>query len=92
MFWKLNRAPFSVLDLYSYSALNCSAMDTSAIIDRLGGNKAVIELTGLTKGRISQWRTENVIPRPWLMFFLEKDASIQELIDRDPAPKDEAAA
>lgn len=39
------------------------------IIDACGGNKAVIELTGLTKGRISQWRTENHIPRPWLRYL-----------------------
>lgn len=44
-------------------------MDVGTIIDELGGNKAVMGMTGLTKGRISQWRTENHIPRAWRKFF-----------------------
>jgi hypothetical protein len=44
-------------------------MTAADIIDRLGGSKEVQKLTGLSKGRISQWRTENHIPRPWRQFF-----------------------
>lgn len=41
-------------------------VNVGQIIDRLGGSKAVQALTGLTKGRISQWRTDNRIPTTWL--------------------------
>ncbi len=44
-------------------------MTASEIIDRLGGSKAVQELTGLSKGRVSQWRTQNRIPRSWELFL-----------------------
>jgi hypothetical protein len=45
------------------------------IIDRIGGPKAVMGLTKLSKGRISQWRTENHIPRVWLLYLKEKKPS-----------------
>lgn len=38
-------------------------------IELLGGRKAVMEITGLTKGRISQWVSENKIPKYWLLQF-----------------------
>lgn len=44
-------------------------MDAAQIIDRLGGTKDVMEMTGLTKGRISQWRSENHIPNTWMRIF-----------------------
>lgn len=44
-------------------------MDAADIIERLGGSKAVQALTGLTKGRISQWKTENHIPKSWKKFL-----------------------
>jgi len=67
---------FRVLDFWAYSALNFLPMDASTLINKLGGTSAVIEMTGLTKGRISQWRTENSIPKPWMMFFREKRPDI----------------
>lgn len=39
------------------------------VISRLGGTKEVRRLTGLSKGRISQWRIENRIPTPWEKFL-----------------------
>lgn len=47
-------------------------MDAKTIIDNLGGQSAVRELTGLSKGRISQWWTGNHIPRSWLLYLSEK--------------------
>ncbi len=46
-------------------------MDIENFIKDIGGRKVLIELTGLTKGRISQWVTENKIPRPWIKYLLE---------------------
>lgn len=43
--------------------------EAQQIIDLMGGRKAVMEITGLTKGRISQWVSENSIPRYWLLEF-----------------------
>jgi hypothetical protein len=57
-------------------------MDASDIIARLGGTKKVIEITGLTRGRISQWRTENAIPKPWLLLFCERDPKLARAIQR----------
>jgi hypothetical protein len=47
-------------------------MDTKKLMDVLGGRKAVIEITELTRGRISQWVVENEVPTPWLKFFKAK--------------------
>jgi hypothetical protein len=47
-------------------------MDAHEIIEALGGTKAVQGLTGLSKGRISQMRTQNHIPRSWRLLFEEK--------------------
>lgn len=47
-------------------------MDTKKIIAEVGGRRSVMEMTELTKGRISQWVTDNSIPTPWLKFFQAK--------------------
>jgi hypothetical protein len=65
-----------VLDGLPYRCLNLWLMDVSNVIERLGGTKGVQQLTGLSKGRISQWRTENHIPRAWLMFLKNKRPSV----------------
>jgi hypothetical protein len=44
-------------------------MDTRKLIEKLGGPAAVIAITGLTKGRISQWIKADSIPTPWLLVF-----------------------
>lgn len=44
-------------------------MNARELITALGGPQAVINETGLTKGRISQWQTSNHIPRPWVKFL-----------------------
>lgn len=40
------------------------------------------QLTGLSKGRISQWRTENHIPRSWRLFL--ETAKPEIFADGDP--------
>lgn len=47
-------------------------MDTNQLIEELGGRSKVIEETGLTKGRIAQWVSEDAIPTPWLKYFQQK--------------------
>lgn len=47
-------------------------MEIENFIKEIGGRKFVIELTGLSKGRISQWVVANQIPRPWVKFLVEK--------------------
>jgi hypothetical protein len=44
-------------------------VNVGRVIDRLGGPKEVQALTGLSKGRISQWRTENHIPESWCRYL-----------------------
>jgi len=47
-------------------------MNANKIIDSLGGTSAVAELTGVTTGAVSQWRTsENGVPWHWLKFFAQ---------------------
>lgn len=54
-------------------------MTAADVIEALGGNKAVQKLTGLSKGRISQWRTENHIPALWLRVLRrEKPAAFRK--------------
>ena len=58
-------------------------MNAEKIIKAIGGRKVVIEMTGLTKGRISQWVVDNSIPVPWLKFFGAKfpDLDWEELLN-----------
>lgn len=51
-------------------------MDVARIIGLLGGTKAVMGITGLSRARISQWRSANYIPRPWLLLFRERRPDI----------------
>jgi hypothetical protein len=61
-------------------------MDTKKIIDAVGGRKAVMSMTGLTKGRISQWAVANDIPTPWLKFFEAKFPELDWPYLRGEAP------
>jgi uncharacterized protein (DUF2249 family) len=47
-------------------------MNIDAFIQDVGGRQVIIEMTGLTKGRISQWVTENHVPRPWRKYLSER--------------------
>jgi hypothetical protein len=47
-------------------------MNAEQVIVAMGGRAKVIELTGLSKGRISQWVTDNSIPKAWMRLFHEK--------------------
>jgi len=47
-------------------------MDVEKFIEEIGGRAVIIEQTGLTKSRISQWCKERAIPRPWVKYLREK--------------------
>jgi hypothetical protein len=47
-------------------------MDAKQLIEHIGGPAKVMEETGLSKGRISQWSTSGTIPTPWLKYFRQK--------------------
>lgn len=44
-------------------------MNANQVIDAMGGRREVMRITGLSKGRISQWVRENHIPTSWLVAF-----------------------
>lgn len=44
-------------------------MNATDVIKIMGGRAEVMRITGLTKGRISQWVSDNEIPRSWLTAF-----------------------
>jgi hypothetical protein len=58
-------------------------MTAAEIIDGLGGTKGVQALTGLSKARVSQWRTEDRIPRPWLLYLREVRPDV--FAEKEPA-------
>lgn len=47
-------------------------MNAKQLIEAAGGRKAVMQLTGLKRARISQWCTENYIPNAWVLLFKSK--------------------
>ena len=52
------------------------------IIDALGGTVAVSELCGITTGAVSQWRSsKNGIPKPWLMYFKQRNPELFKQTD-----------
>lgn len=53
-------------------AFYTAVMDTREIVQLMGGQSAVRKITGLSRGRISQWVIGNNIPRPWAMFLSAK--------------------
>jgi len=44
-------------------------MKAHQVIEVLGGRAAVRRMTGLSKGRLSQWEKDDAIPRPWMVAF-----------------------
>lgn len=44
-------------------------MNAEKVIEIMGGRKRVMQITGLSKGRISQWVGEDRIPHAWMMAF-----------------------
>ncbi|GAB3107720.1 hypothetical protein GCM10027288_18320 [Bordetella tumbae] len=44
-------------------------MNATDVINIMGGRAEVMRITGLTKGRISQWVSDNEIPRSWMTAF-----------------------
>lgn len=47
-------------------------MNTLSVIKAIGGRKKVIQETGLHRASISHWVANNIIPKPWLKFFMAK--------------------
>ncbi|MCA3186307.1 hypothetical protein [Cupriavidus sp.] len=63
-------------------------MNARDLISALGGTEALTAETGLSEGRISQWRTANYIPKPWVKFLrarfpTEVDWDALALADRE---------
>lgn len=75
-------------------------MDASKVIEVMGGRKRVMEITGLSKGRLSQWTKENWIPTSWMTAFraMKPEAFSDEGANTTGAPEpgrratDQAAA
>jgi hypothetical protein len=51
-------------------------MNTKHLIELLGGPAKIMEDTGLSKGRISQWGAADEITRPWLELYKLKRPDI----------------
>lgn len=66
-------------------------MDTRQIIEAMGGRAAVLRLTGLTKGRISQWEKSDRIPRAWHLLFHEMHPRKVPHPDKAGAPTKDTA-
>lgn len=47
-------------------------LDVGKIIDDLGGTAAVARECEITDGAVSQWRSNNFIPKPWLKYLRER--------------------
>ncbi|MGY5409978.1 hypothetical protein ACXHWJ_10100 [Alcaligenes nematophilus] len=58
-------------------------MNAKHIIEEMGGRRAVLRITGLSKGRISQWEKAGVIPRVWQLVFHHMNPVVPA-----PAPKE----
>lgn len=44
-------------------------MKARQVIEALGGRAEVRRMTGLSKGRLSQWEKDDAIPRAWMTAF-----------------------
>lgn len=55
-------------------------MNTEKIIQLMGGRKKVMEITGLTRSRISQMISNNYIPKAWLVAFSAKNKEVRKLL------------
>ncbi len=51
-------------------------MDTKHLVGLLGGPSQIMEDTGLSKGRVSQWVSEDRITPSWLKFYRLKRPDI----------------
>ena len=56
-----------MLDLYGLEHYTAQ-MNSSKVIDDLGGTKVVAELCELSEGAVSQWRN-NGIPKGWVKYL-----------------------
>jgi hypothetical protein len=64
-------------------------MNATKIIEAMGGRRRVMDITGLSKGRISQWASSNHIPESWMVAFraLNPDEVRTAEQDLDLAPR-----
>ena len=69
-------------------------MNTLSVITAIGGRKKVILETGLHRASISHWVTHNIIPAPWLKFFMAKYPKLawKTLLAEEPPEKFKASA
>jgi len=57
-------------------------MNANQIIQAMGGRRRVMEITGLSKGRISQWASGNHIPDAWMVAFRAINPELYEAEDK----------
>lgn len=53
-------------------------MNAKEFIETAGGVKKVMKLTGLSRAALSNWRTQNYIPKHWVAFFRMKFPAIRK--------------
>ena len=53
-------------------------MDAKEFIEAAGGQQKVMKLTGLSRAGICNWRTQNYIPKHWIVFFKAKVPAIRK--------------
>lgn len=53
-------------------------MRAKEFIEAAGGQAKVMKLTGLSRAGISNWRTQNYIPKHWIVFFKAKVPAIRK--------------
>lgn len=51
-------------------------MNADEIIQAMGGRAKIMQITGLSKSRISQWSTANRIPAAWMVAFRALNPSL----------------
>ncbi|MDR6493565.1 hypothetical protein J2797_003463 [Paraburkholderia terricola] len=63
-------------------------MNATKVIEAMGGRRRVMDITGLSKGRISQWASSNHIPESWMVAFRALNpAEVRKAEgDADPTP------
>lgn len=53
-------------------------MNAKEFIEAAGGANKVMKLTGLSRAALSNWRTQNYIPKHWIAFFRLKNPVIRK--------------
>ncbi|CAB3804847.1 hypothetical protein GCM10011400_51590 [Paraburkholderia caffeinilytica] len=61
-------------------------MNATKVIEAMGGRRRVMDITGLSKGRISQWTSSNHIPDSWMVAFRALDPEAVRKAEGGEAP------